>query len=78
MIIPILFIILELGHILIRIRSIRHTWMLKVMKHGVGNIRVKRDWSEVWITICIGMIVIVIRNTKCQKTKTNKQIDKQK
>ena len=50
---PVLFIILELGHILIRIKPIKYTWLVKVMKYPVGNIRVKRGRSEIWSTICI-------------------------
>jgi len=50
MIILFLFIILRLGHILIRIKPIRYIWLVRVMKCRVGNIRVKRDRGEVWIT----------------------------
>ena len=39
MIIPFLFIVLGLGHVLIRIRSIRHTRLVKVIICRVGNIR---------------------------------------
>ena len=50
---PFLFIVLRLGHILIRIRPTRHTRLVKVMICWVGNIRVKRGQGEIWITICI-------------------------
>ena len=72
------FIILKLGHVLIRIRAIWDTWLVKVMICQVGNIRVKRGRGEVWITICIGIIVIIIYITKMSKTKikTSKQTNK--
>ena len=60
------------GYTLIRIRPIRHTWLVKVMKCRISNIRIKGGRCEVWITICIEIIVIVIHITKMLKTKTNK------
>jgi len=42
MIISVLFIVLGLGHVLIRIRPTQHAWLVKVMICLVGNIRVKR------------------------------------
>jgi len=42
----------------------------------VGNIQVKRGRGEVWITICIGIIVIIIHITKKYQKQTNKQIKK--
>ena len=77
MIIPALFIVLGLGHILIRIRPIRHTWLVKVMICRVGNIRVERGQGEIWITICIWIIVIIIHIIKMLKTKNQKQANKQ-
>ena len=76
MIILVLFITLGLGHILIRIRPIWHTWLVKILKYRVGNIRVQRGRAEVWITICIEIIVIVIHITKMSNKQ--KQINKQK
>ena len=49
---------IETGHILIRIRPIWHTWLVRVMKCRVDNIRVKRGRSEVWITIYLSLIHI--------------------
>ena len=72
-----LIYILGLGHILIRIRPIQHTWLVKVMICRVDNIRIKRDRGEVWITIFIGIIVIAIHITKMSITK-NKQRNKEK
>jgi len=47
------------------------------MKCWVGNIQVKRGRGEVWITICIGIIIIEIHNTKMsKKIKTSKQTNK--
>ena len=43
----------------------------------VGNIRVKRDRDEVWITICIGIIVIIFHITKMSKIKIKIKISKQ-
>jgi len=43
------------------------TYMVKVMKCRVSVIRVKRGGGEVWITICIGIIVIVIHIIKMSK-----------
>ena len=68
-------------HVLIQIKPIRHTWLVKIMKFWVDNIRIKRGQCEVWITICIGIIVIIIHITKMSKTKqkqANKQTNKQK
>ena len=42
MMILILFIKLGLGHMLIRIKPIWHTWLVKVMQYRVSDIRVKR------------------------------------
>jgi len=79
-IVPVLFMILGLGHILTWIRPNWHTWFVKVMIYRVDNIRVKRSRYEVWITICIEIIIIVIYIIKMSKTitKTNKQTDKKK
>jgi len=76
MIIPVLFIILGIWHALIRIRPIMHTWLVKVIKCRVGNIQ-KKGQGKVWITICFGIIVIVIHITKISK-KIKKQINKKK
>jgi len=54
------------------IRPIRYTWLIKVMICWVGDIQVKRGRGEVWITICIRIIVIIIHITKMSKTKTSK------
>ena len=43
--------------------------LVKVMIYRVDNIRVKRGQGEVWIIICIEIIVIVIISKKCQKQK---------
>ena len=45
----VLIIKLKLGHILIWIRLIWHTWLVNIMICQVGNIRVKRGRGEVWI-----------------------------
>jgi len=54
------------------------TYLVKVMICRVGNIRVKRGRGEVWITICIGIIMIIIHITKISKIKikTSKQTNK--
>jgi len=72
MIIPVLFIALGLGHVLIQIRPIRHTWLVKVMICRVGNIRVKKDQDVIWITIKIEKI-IVIRHITQKMSKTSKK-----
>ena len=61
-----------------QVRPIRHTLLVRVMKCRVGNIRVKRGQSEVWITICIGIIIIVIHNTKMSGKNKNKQTNTQR
>ena len=38
LIVSVLFIILRLGHMLIQIKLIRHTWLVTVMKCRVGDI----------------------------------------
>jgi len=48
----------------------RHTWLVRVIKYQVGNIQDKRCRDEVWITICIRIIIIHITNML--KAKTNK------
>ena len=83
MIIPVLFIVLGLGHVLIRIRPIRHTWLVKIMICRVGNIQVKRGQGVIWITIKIRKIVVINHITqemlKTNKEKqTNKQTKKEK
>ena len=81
MIIPVLFIILGLGHVLIRIRPIWQTRLVKVMICWVGNIR-KRGWCVIWITIKIEKIVVISHITqemsKSIKKQTNEQTNKQK
>jgi len=69
MIVLVFLIIMRLGHILIQIRPIRKTYLVKVMICQVGNIRVKRGRGKVWITKCIGIIVIIIHITKMSKQK---------
>ena len=44
--------------ILIRIRPIRHTRLVKVMIYWVGNIQ-KRGRGVIWITIKIGKIIVI-------------------
>jgi len=80
MIVRVLFILLGLGYILIRIRPIWHTWLVGVMKYRVGNIRVKKDRGEVWITIYVRIIIIIIHITKMSKIKNkkSKQTNKEK
>jgi len=73
----VVIVILILFIILIRIRPIRYTLLVKVMKCQVSTIQIKRGQCEVWITIRIGIIVIIIHITKMSKTK-NKQINKEK
>ena len=68
--------------ILIRIRPIRHTRLVKVMICRVGNIR-KRVWCVIWIIIEIEKIVIIGHitqwNTNKKKEKqTNKQRKRKK
>ena len=68
--------------ILIRIRPIWHTRLVKVMICRVGNIR-KRGWGVIWITIKVEKIVIIGHitqwNTNKKKEKqTNKQTKKKK
>ena len=82
MIISVLFIVLGMRYVLIRIRPIRHTRLVKVMICRVGNIR-KRDRDVTWITIKIEKIVVIIHITqemlKTNKEKqTNKQTNKKK
>ena len=48
----------------------RQTWLVRVIKYQVGNIQDKRCRDEVWITICIRIIIIHITNML--KAKTNK------
>ena len=78
MIVPVMFIVLGLGYILIRIRPIWHTWLVKVMICRVGN-RVKRGWDEIWITIKIEKIIVInhITQEMLKTNKENKQINKQ-
>jgi len=38
-------------------------YLVKVMKCGVGVIRIKRDRGEIWITICIRKIITIIHIT---------------
>ena len=59
----------NLVHNTYSIRSIQHTWLVKVMKYRVGNIQIKRGRCEVRITICIEIIVIINHITKMSKTK---------
>ena len=60
------------------------TWLVRVMKCQVGNIEIKRGRSEVWTTLCIEIIIIVIHNTKMSKKnktknkQTNYQTNKEK
>ena len=67
--------------ILIRIRPIRHTMLVKVMIYRVSNIR-KRG-CVIWITIKIEKIVVIshitqeMSNTNKEK-QTNKQTNKKK
>ena len=58
---------------MIQIRPIQHTWLVKVMKCQVGVIR-KRSRGVIWTTIKVEKIVVIIHN----HTKTNKQINKYK
>ena len=55
--------------ILIQIRPIRHTRLVKVMICRIGNI-CKRGWGVIWITIKIEKIIVIIHSHKL--TKTNK------
>ena len=70
------------GHVLIRIRPIRHTKLVKVIICLVGNIR-KRGRGVTWITIKIRKIIVIshitqkMSNTSKEK-QTNKQTDKKK
>jgi len=72
MIIPVLFIVLRMGYVLIRIRPIRLTRLVKVMICRVCNIRVKRGWSVIWITIKIWKIIVISHITQ-EMSKTNKE-----
>ena len=79
MIIPVLFIVLGLGYVLIRIRLIRYTRLVKVMICRVGNIRVKRDWGVIWITIKIEKTIVISHITQeMSKTNNEKQRNKKK
>jgi len=71
MIVPILFIIWGLGHVLILISPIMHTWLVKVMICQVGNIRFTRGWGVTWITIKIEKIIVICHITK-EMLKTNR------
>ena len=75
MIVPVLFIVLGLGHVMIRIRPIWHTRLVKVMICLVGNIR-KRGWCVIWI---VGKIAVISHITQ-EMSKSNKvkQMNKQK
>ena len=79
MIIPVSFIVLRMRHVMIRIRLIWHTRLVKVMICQVGNIQ-KRGRGVTWITIKIGKIIVISHITqempKQTKKKTNKQINK--
>jgi len=59
-----------------RIKSIQHIWLVHIMQCRVGDIRVKRDWGEILITIEVEKIVAIIHFTQTV-TKTNKQTNKQ-
>ena len=71
MIIPILFIIMGLRHVLIQIRPIWHTRLVKVMICRVGNIR-KRSQGVTWITIKIEKIIVISHITQ-EMSKSNKE-----
>jgi len=75
----VLFIVLRLGHVLIRIRPIQHTRLVKVIICRVGNIR-KRGLGVTWITIKIRKIIVISHITQemSNQTKKNKQIKNQK
>ena len=49
--------------ILIRIRPIRHTRLVKVMICQIGNIR-KRGWCVIWIIIKIEKIIVISHITQ--------------
>ena len=79
MIIPVLFIVLGPGHVLIWIRQIQHTWLVKVMICQVGNVRVKRGWGVIWIIIKIEKIIVIGHITQeMSKTNKEKQTNKEK
>ena len=62
---------------LIRIRPIRHTRLVKVMICRVGNIR-KRGRGVIWITIKIGKTIVMSHITQeMSNTNKEKQINKQ-
>jgi len=49
------------------------------MQCRVGDIRVKRGWSEIWIHTIMDKIMVMIHFTqKQEQTKANKQINKKK
>ena len=76
MIIPVLFIVLGLGHVLIRIRPIRYTRLVKVMICRIGNIQ-KRGRGVTWITNKIGKIVVISHITQEMSESNKKQENKQ-
>ena len=55
---PVLFIVLGVGHVLIRIRLIWHTRLVKIMICRVNNIR-KRGQGVTLITIKVEKIVVM-------------------
>jgi len=63
MIIPVLFLVLGLRHVLIRIRPIQHTRLVKVMICWVGNIQ-KRGQGVTWITIKVEKIIVISHITQ--------------
>jgi len=78
-IIPVLFIVLGLGYVLIRIRLIWHTRLVKVMIYWVGNIWVKIGRGVTCIIIKIGKTVVISHITQeISKTNKEKQTNAQK
>ena len=79
MIILVLFIVLGLGHVLIRIRPIWHTRLVKVTICRVSNIRVKRGRGVIWNIIKIEKIIVISHVTQeMSKRKKEKQTNTQK
>ena len=77
-IVSVFFIILGVEHVLIRIRSIRHTWLVKIMIYRVGKIR-KSGRGVTWITIKIEKIVVISHITQeTSNTNKEKQTNKKK
>ena len=67
--------------ILIRIRPTRCIWLVHIIKHRVGIIRIEWSWCEIWIHVRIERIIIVefhITNNHKQKRKIKQQTKKKR